>query len=1677
MRAKFWLISFLSAVLLTLTVPQTLRASHAQGLDLSYQCLGGNQYAFTLNFYRDCSGIGAPNSVNINLASVSCGANFNIVLTNSGSISEVSPLCAAQLAQSTCATPPCVTCLPGVEQYIYTGTFTFTQSCPDWVVSFEECCRNNSVTNLQNPAGRSLFVSATLDNSGGLCNSSPVFTSTPVPYVCAEQQYCYNHGAFDPDGDSLAYSLVAPQEGPAPGINIPYSSPALSATLPLFDTTGAVQFDPQTGSLCIIPTDTLPQQVIVVAVEVEEWRNGALLGTTRRDIQLVVLPCANTQPDLMPRDVVNLVGGAQIDSNSVEICPGVPLTFDVVAGDANPGDIVTMLSNATAAIPGSNFTTTGNNPVTGTFSWTPTTGDVGFHNFTVSISDDGCPILGSQIFNFDITVVPSTEAGPDLAYCPAGGPVQLGVVGGQNFTWSTISGGPANLSCTNCPNPTTAPATSAMLEVLSDLSPVCKNRDTITVNVVPDFILDLGNDTTICRFGLAQINGSATPTGTGFSPYVFNWSPADSLSDPTIVNPTANPIDTTQYVVTATSAAGCTIRDTININIDGVAPQIVVEVPDTVCVNESLDLNSVLFQECGITTVPCSGPNVVDTIGFGTFSSQDFGPFVLDGLTNISNKRQYIITAAELAASGLQGGGRINALGLEVVTSGNPITGVQIRMGCIPDSTFPNSNFFTGLSLVKNSFTWIPAPGWSDQTLDFPYMWDGTSNLVVEICVDPLQATGAASTISYDNLSANVTNIANSLAAGACGITSGSPIAQRPRFRFDMCEAIPPTLTYLWVPGTDLNNPAIADPTATPTATTTYTVNVTDGLCIGTDQVTVVASPRFNIDAGPDTTLCLNQPYLANPTLDPGTYTYNWTPVTGVTDATDPNTQIFAPDTTTYVLSATSADDCTLADSLTISIDGVAPLVLLDAGDTICPGTGLTTLNPTITSICGITSNPCTGPSQQGFIEDPAGFASSIYGPHFIFQGINSTMRRQNIFTQTELDTMGLVPGHKITAISLEYSNANQTNSDVVVRMGCTNLDEFDASLTFVPGLTTVMTSTAITPAVGYTTFNFTSDYTWDGTSNIIVEICVSTPQTGLSPTSASDVRVHNVGGNINRTLYANDFAGTDGCAIPVGTARAFFRPNIRFDHCEAIPPGLNYTWTPATGLSSPTAATPTAQPTTTTTYNLVVDGGGSCTGGDQITVAIDSTNFVTANSTITANCPTQAFQLDAVVSGPLNFPNLGSCGVNGTACTQPLYSATVGTGTASANTFYSPFFFDNPSNTDNSRIQYLYRASDLLAAGVQSGTITALGVPIASADSLDLDALQISIGCTNQSNLSTGVGFLPTTVVNGPAAFNPANGLAVFTLTSPFDWDGTSNLVVEFCNSNTIAGNPSLVNYTTTTGHNGTMINFNTTGPGCSITAAGATVLPGFMNLQFTVCPPPPTPFTYAWAPNPGLSNTTISNPTFADPDPLVADTLLVLVSGGACDVFDTVFIPTCPLPVEWMELRGEIVGATNVLDWDVEGEWNVDRYLVQRMEPDGNWEDLGEVTARQATAYQWTDERPLVGANVYQVIAVDQNGATTESNSVMLYHQGLDQLIDLYPNPTTSGNGYFLDYQSTGSGPLEITVTDLWGRVVWRGVREIQEGFNHLALPANELAQGSYLVRTQIREIRQQRKLLIID
>lgn len=854
MRRLLTQICLLLSIGAILLIPKQAEATHAMGVDISYTHISGNTYKFTVTFYRDCAGVTAPAAVTLNLASGTC-TNTTLTLTQVGPGVEVSPLCPSELPNSTCSGGSQTQ--PGVQKFTYEANYTFTQSCNDWEISWAHCCRNAAITNLNNPDTYSIYIEASLDNSGSLNNSSPTFTSLPVPYICVGQQFCYNHGAVDPDGDSLKYTLINAKS--TTGLNIPYSGGGYSATTPILSNP-AIVFDQVTGTMCVTPTQA---DVCVVTILVEEFRNGTKIAETMRDLQIVIQTCTNTQPQDSSSGITALTGGgAQIDSNSVEICPNDTVSFDVIFSDPNTSDSVFVTSNITTSIPGATFSTTGANPVTATFTWVPQPVDTGFHVFTITIQDNGCPILGSQVFAYDITVLKSTWAGPDTSFCPAMGAVGLTAVGGSSFTWSQISG-TGSLSCTNCQTTNATPTSNASYEVVSNLSGTCKNTDTVDVTLSNNFTLDAGPNDSICRYGNSQLSATATPSGEG--PFTYTWTPTSTLTSGSIFNPIANPLVTTTYYLSATSATGCVLDDSVSVVVTGVAPQVNAGNDTTVCPGTSFNMSGSTVVNCDTAIVNCTGSGSLSSaIGSNDGNSNLISPHNMTTTCGgMSIKRQFIVLAAELTAAGVAAGSYLQGLAFNYTGSVGTATvqDLEISLKCISDPAFSSGAFQTGLTVVRTGSPWtISGTGWQTCPFTTEYVWDGTSNLLVQVCTDA-QNSGTATNVQYGTAPNMIIYANASCFTGACSGSSGGLNNERPRVRFQACSNTASSFTYQWTPSMALSDDTIAAPSNSGlAATTTYQLDIDDGGCVGSDLITVTIDSSVYVDAQIDTTGLCPQP-------------------------------------------------------------------------------------------------------------------------------------------------------------------------------------------------------------------------------------------------------------------------------------------------------------------------------------------------------------------------------------------------------------------------------------------------------------------------------------------------------------------------------------------------------------------------------------------------------------------------------------------------------------------------------------------------------------------------------------------------------------------------------------------------------------------------------------------------
>jgi gliding motility-associated-like protein len=1146
------LLSFLLSVFFVLSVQQS-QASHAMGADIAYECIdpATNTYKVTLRFYRDCFGIDASTSVFVDVTSVSCGQNLSLTLdreacppqTNGGAPCEVSPLCPTAIGQSTCNGGS----YPGVMAYTFTGTIQLPMQCTDWVFSFSECCRNAQITNLQTPDSEDLYVEARLNNVLGGCNSSPVFTTLPVPFICANQPFSYNHGAVDPDGDSLYYSLVNPLTiGGAP---ITYVFP-FTPTQPMNTTpANSFNFDNNTGQMFFTPNGV---QVAVITVLVEEYRNGVLIGSTTRDIQVVVvnLPgCANPAPLFTGAIPATVTGGFYINPFNVQVCPGTVLTFNTLSVEQT-GDSIFVETNIAQSIPGAQFSSQylSADSIASFFSWTPSGLDTGQNVFIVTIKNNNCPLSSNQAYAITIDVLAGTYAGPDLSYCPAGGPVQLQAYGGNQFTWTPALG----LDNPNIGNPVASPAQTTDYIVTSNLSNTCKNKDTVTVYRVPDFNYTITqSDDTICRFEFVNFN--VVPEA-GFGPYTYAWTPTGSLNSSTVANPTAQPDVSTTYTLVVTSDTGCVIRDTTTyVVVEGQGPLVRISADKTkVCVGDTIQLSSVVsVLPCGLNVVPCQGNYVLKNVGTGTTidvtGATPFRGFYED------TRMQILFRASELQALGMTAG-TISDIVFDVAVqaSTQPYDGFSLKMGCTDLTAL--TTIVPNLPVVMAPMQVQPTVGPNTFTFTNPYDWDGVSNLILEVCFDNNSWT------DDDDVNATPTSYNSVLfqfqdGSAGCNLNGFVNLStNRPNVQFVYCVEPPANITYSWSPTTNLFSPDSLNPIVVLDDNREYFLTANDGSCSGGSSIVLNIDTSFGINAGPDLPFCSGNP-----------------------------AQLFA------------------------QVTGTPPTGQLGA--------------------CGTNGTPCSNASAPlrtlNLPGASAGFNTPFDGDFFSTQF--EDQRTQILYRAADLIAAGYTAG-TISQIGLNISAKASAFpfQNLSVKLGCTSktaLDDNGWEPTSV-----VYTNILYATVLGWNDFVLQNTYTWDGTSNLVLEICWDNPD-GFPSTGADLVQTAFV-------PYSCFHSGSSffdvGCNISAPTFGLFTElPEMRAKICPAPPVPVTYVWTPNLSLTDDSISNPLASPAQATTYTITAYFGGKCPKVDDVVVTPQNFNYLVMNDS--SVCEGQSLTLSAL--------------------------------------------------------------------------------------------------------------------------------------------------------------------------------------------------------------------------------------------------------------------------------------------------------------------------------------------------------------------------------------------------------------------------------------------------------------
>lgn len=306
-------------------------ATHNRAGEITYKHVTGFTYEFTITTYTKVSGVSGD--ADRSRLEIVWGDGTRDSLARTSEI-----FLSADIKQN-----------KYIGLHTYSGPFTY-------VVGVTDPNRVDQIINISNSVNTLFYLEDTvriLDPNIIGYNSSPQLLNPPIEYGNVDQRFIHNPNAFDPDGDSLHFSIIAPMQGPGLPVG-GYTPPYLIQPGP----DNVLTINPRTGEL--VWEYPQRQGIYNVAILIREYRNGILIGTVIRDLQIIIEATNNRPP------VVNV---------PLQFCiiAGDSLTVNVTASDPDPGQKVTLTANGSPlTLPVSPATFSAGipaNPVSGIFCW------------------------------------------------------------------------------------------------------------------------------------------------------------------------------------------------------------------------------------------------------------------------------------------------------------------------------------------------------------------------------------------------------------------------------------------------------------------------------------------------------------------------------------------------------------------------------------------------------------------------------------------------------------------------------------------------------------------------------------------------------------------------------------------------------------------------------------------------------------------------------------------------------------------------------------------------------------------------------------------------------------------------------------------------------------------------------------------------------------------------------------------------------------------------------------------------------------------------------------------------------------------------------------------------------------------------------------------------------------
>ncbi len=770
------------------------------------------------------------------------------------------------------------------------------------IVSIASCqpMRVGIVPDLFTPPGSNISSSGTAYSevevySGTTTYSSPDFNDEHKTVVigCVGQQSSFSLGAYK-SNSKLRYELSCPQVDSTRCMTF---GSGYSASSPI---NGAV-LDSITGLLTFTPA-TSGKKIVGYLVKEYDPCTGVLLAQTSRIAMVDVAVCTNSIP-YVKNEFNNLQGTALRDTTgTIWVNPGNTISWEQVFADSNVTDTIKIQSNFDSH-PGASFQVlnTGiRNEVKVRYTFTANPNIYGWPLvFTTIFNDDFCSHVGQSAVSMKIRLgnfigITTGTTLADTIFACTGDSVSLQATGSTRFSWRTISGDTlreginwfpdTNIGVDTAKTGKFVVTQTTMIELTgAGYVDFCGRRitgvgnvDTVVVVATDSFRLPSVLDSNLC---LSDTNILSLPVSNSSLSYSYQWSPKNYLDYDTIANPRLVGLTTDQdFDVTVTSSGGCVREGKFGVL---AAPELPVgsfiSGPKAfLCAGDTgkieLNLGEIDYGSCGLSNVQCRTTLTNKTIGAGTLLNDTLATTNLPVVyysSRKSGKMQLLYERNYLTANNVSKG-LITSIGFNVdalPAVNTTYSDFTIKINCT-NKSFLNTYATDTLYQVYFDTGYTPTIGWNTHVFDSGFVWDGNTNIIVEICWVNNSHRGSLPKMKFDRTAyVSSKTYVNPVSNNSCSETFiGLSTSVLPQTQFGFCTTSFADYNYQWntVPSSTggllspTNDTSVQFIASAGPVTYALTISDTLGACSQSIDTTITVLTKYNTKPDSLAPICAN---------------------------------------------------------------------------------------------------------------------------------------------------------------------------------------------------------------------------------------------------------------------------------------------------------------------------------------------------------------------------------------------------------------------------------------------------------------------------------------------------------------------------------------------------------------------------------------------------------------------------------------------------------------------------------------------------------------------------------------------------------------------------------------------------------------------------------------------------